>query len=115
MLQVTKACLRIYFWMQWQLVKSSPQKVKTAGKWVYSDYQVGFPLSLTRMDGWMGITFLQFASGIQVWGKNSQNKSSRSFCPCLSKRVVAWPASLAFALVLPTLLGTECSRHRFSK
>ena len=65
------------------------------------------------MDGWESLSYsLQVDS---VWGKNSQNKSSRSFCPCLSKRVVAWPASLAFALVLPTLLGTECSRHRFSK
>jgi hypothetical protein len=77
MLQVAKACLRIYFWMQWQLVKSSPQKVKTAGKWDYSDYQVGFPLSLTRMDGWMGITFLQFASGFGVGEEFAKQKQQK--------------------------------------
>lgn len=79
MLQVTKACLRIYFWMQWQLVKSSPQKVKTAGKWVYSDYQVGFPLSLTRMDGWMDgnhfLTVCKWNPGVgEEFAKQKQQK-----------------------------------------
>ena len=84
MLQVAKACLRIYFWMQWQLVKSSPQKVKTAGKWVYSDYQVGFPLSLTRMDGWMdGWESLSYSLQVEsrCGGRICKTKAAEAFVP----------------------------------